>query len=424
MISRRSFVGALTGGLLAAPLGAGAQQAASPRRIGVLLNAFSPEDQAPQAFRQGLQEAGYSVGSDVVIEWRVGHGNRSRLPELAADLVQRKVDVIVADSTPGAQAAKNATSTIPIVLALVVDPVGSGLVASLQRPSGNVTGLSMMTLELAGKRLQLLKEAIPSLVRVGVLRNPDFAFHTQAVKDLSAAAPTLSIELSFADARTSADPDDGTEDVGDAQPDELEPPPFPLYAHGDAATQPLKGWLLKNLLPVVGHGLLSGQWGTGKTFIAFDLAAAIATTQPWLNRQVKRRCGVLLIAAEGASEVRLRLDAVIRSKCGGIERAPFRWYENTPPLLQKDASKTLIGMALHADRSLRNEFGLPLGLIIVDTIAACAGYSQAGGENDPATTQAVMNVLKHLSQELGCFVLGVDHFGKNMEAGTRGSSSK
>jgi putative ABC transport system substrate-binding protein len=121
---------------------------------------------------------------------------------LAADLVQRKVDVIVVDSTPGAQAAKNATSTIPIVLALVVDPVGSGLVASLQRPSGNVTGLSMMTLELAGKRLQLLTEAIPSLVRVGVLRNPDFAFHTQAVKDLSAAAPTLSIELSFADART------------------------------------------------------------------------------------------------------------------------------------------------------------------------------------------------------------------------------
>src|SRR5262245_24824362 len=202
MISRRSFVGALTGGLLAAPLGAGAQQAASPRRIGVLLNAFSPEDQAPQAFRQGLQEAGYSVGSDVVIEWRVGHGNRSRLPELAADLVQRKVDVIVADSTPGAQAAKNATSTIPIVLALVVDPVGSGLVASLQRPGGNVTGLSMMTPELAGKRLQLLKEAIPSLVRVGVLRNPDFAFHAQAVKDLRAAAPTLSIELSFADART------------------------------------------------------------------------------------------------------------------------------------------------------------------------------------------------------------------------------
>src|SRR5215475_8182401 len=171
MISRRSFVGAFTSGFLVSPLPAGAQQASPSRHIGVLLNAYSPEEQAPQAFRQGLQDAGYSVGGDVVIEWRVAHGDRSRLPELAADLVQRKVDVIVVDSTPGAQAAKNATSTIPVVLALVVDPVGSGLVTSLQRPSGNVTGLSMMTLELAGKRLQLLKEAIPSLVRVGVLRN-------------------------------------------------------------------------------------------------------------------------------------------------------------------------------------------------------------------------------------------------------------
>ena len=202
MISRRSFVSTLTGGLLATPLTAGAQQAAPPRHIGVLLNAFSPEEQAPQAFRQGLQDGGYSVGGDVIIEWRAAHGDRSRLAALAADLLQLKVEVIVADSTPCAQAAKNATSTIPIVLALVVDPVGSGLVKSLQRPGGNVTGLSMMTPELAGKRLQLLKEAIPSLVRVGVLRNPDFAFHTQVVEDLRAAAPTLSIELSFADART------------------------------------------------------------------------------------------------------------------------------------------------------------------------------------------------------------------------------
>jgi putative ABC transport system substrate-binding protein len=181
---------------------ADAQPSPPSRHIGVLLNAFSPEEQAPQAFPQGLRDAGYTVGGDVVIEWRAAHRDRSRLPALAADLVQRKVDVIVVDSTPGAQAAKNATSTIPIVLALVVDPVGSGLVASLQRPGGNVTGLSMMTPELAGKRLQLLKEAIPSLARVGVLRNPDFAFHTQVVKDLRAAAPSLSIELSFADART------------------------------------------------------------------------------------------------------------------------------------------------------------------------------------------------------------------------------
>src|SRR5215831_10025230 len=169
MISRRSFVGALTGGLLAAPLGAGAQQAASPRRIGVLLNAFSPEDQAPQAFRKGLQEAGYSVGSDVVIEWRVGHGDRSRLPELAADLVQRKVDVIVVDSTPGAQAAKNATSTIPIVLAQVVDPVGSGLVKSLH-------GEEILACEQTGITVTLPKPMTSSAKSEGRFGKQDFVY--------------------------------------------------------------------------------------------------------------------------------------------------------------------------------------------------------------------------------------------------------
>jgi len=133
---------------------------------------------------------------------------------------------------------------------------------------------------------------------------------------------------------------------------------------------------------------------------------------------------MLLIAAEGAGEVRLRLDAVVRTKCGNMERVPFRWYETTPPLLQKGAVETLIAMAQQADRSLREEFGLPLGLIVIDTIAACAGYTRAGDENDPAAAQAVMNVLKASAQTLGCFVLGVDHFGKNMESGTRGSGAK
>ncbi len=156
----------------------------------------------------------------------------------------------------------------------------------------------------------------------------------------------------------------------------------------------------------------------------FDLAAALGTGQPFLGHPVKRQCGVLLIAAEGASEVRLRLDAVVRHKCGSMERAPFRWYETTPLLLQKGAAETLIAMARQADDSLQQEFGLPLGLIVIDTVAACAGYTRAGDENDPAAAQAVMNVLKALAQTLGCFVLGVDHFGKNVEAGTRGASSK
>ena len=97
-----------------------------------------------------------------------------------------------------------------------------------------------------------------------------------------------------------------------------------------ADPRPLKAWLIKRLMPAVGHGLLSGQWGTGKTFVVFDLAAALWTGQPFLGHSVKRQCGVLLIAAEGAGEVRLRLDAVVRNKCGNMERAPFRWYETTP----------------------------------------------------------------------------------------------
>ena len=223
------------------------------------------------------------------------------------------------------------------------------------------------------------------------------------------------------------DPDeDDIEDDLDEVEEELRQDPKlpPLYSHGDPDPRPLKAWLIKRLMPAVGHGLLSGQWGAGKTFVLFDLAATLWTGQPFLGHPVKRQCGVLLIAAEGADEVRLRLEAVVRNKCGNMERVPFRWYEITPMLLQKGAVETLIAMAQQADRSLQQEFGLPLGLIVIDTVAACAGYTRAGDENDPAAAQAVMNVLKALAQALGCFVLGVDHFGKNIEAGTRGASSK
>jgi hypothetical protein len=222
--------------------------------------------------------------------------------------------------------------------------------------------------------------------------------------------------------------DSEDEDVVDTADDDVDETSVatlpPLYAHGDTDSRPLKNWLIKGLLPAVGHGLLSGQWGAGKTFIAFDLAAALATGQPFVGHAIKRRCGVLLIAAEGADEVRLRLDAVVREKCGGIARAPFRWYEAAPLLLHRGSAEMLITMARQADQSLQDEFGLPLGLIVIDTIAACAGYTKAGDENDAATGQAVMNVLKVASQKLNCFVLGIDHFGKNLDAGTRGASSK
>jgi hypothetical protein len=107
-----------------------------------------------------------------------------------------------------------------------------------------------------------------------------------------------------------------------------------------------------------------------------------------------------------------------------MQRAPFRWYETAPLLLQKGSAETLIAMARQAEQSLQDEFGLPLGLVMIDTIAACAGFTKAGEENDNAVGQAIMNVLKAVAQALNCFVLGVDHFGKNLHAGTRGAFSK
>jgi len=216
------------------------------------------------------------------------------------------------------------------------------------------------------------------------------------------------------------------EDPEELEEDELAADPTlpEMYAHGDADPRPLKDWLIKRLIPAAGHGLLSGQWGAYKTFMALDLAGALMTGQPFLGLTVKRQCGVLFLAAEGADEMRLRIEAVVRNKCGNMQRAPFRWYETVPTLLQPGAVDKLVAMAQQADDSLQAEFGLPLGLILIDTIAASAGYNLPGAENDNAVGQAIMNVLKAVSQQLSCFVLGIDHFGKNVETGTRGGSSK
>jgi putative tryptophan/tyrosine transport system substrate-binding protein len=201
-MKRREFI-SLLGGAAAWPLAAAAQQqVASPRRIGVLLVGLSPESKEAKQFRLGLRDAGYSEGRDVVIEWRSANGDYDRVPELVADLIRNKMDVIVQDSTIGTDVTKRATSTIPIVMALVLDPIGSGLVGNLAHPVGNVTGLSMMATELYPKRLQLLKEVNPQLTRVAVFWNPDHPFHAKAVEILKAIAPSLSLELSFMGVRT------------------------------------------------------------------------------------------------------------------------------------------------------------------------------------------------------------------------------
>jgi putative ABC transport system substrate-binding protein len=197
---RREFI-TLLGAAASWPLMAHGQQATSPKRVGFLLVGLSPESKEVQVFRRELRKAGYIEGRNLVMEWRSANGDYDRVPALVADLIQSKVDVMVHDSTIGTQVAKRATSTIPMVMALVLDPIGSGLVESLTHPGGNITGLSMMATELYPKRLQLLKGIKPQLARAAVWWNPDHPFHPKAVEEIKAAAPSFSIELSFASVR-------------------------------------------------------------------------------------------------------------------------------------------------------------------------------------------------------------------------------
>jgi putative ABC transport system substrate-binding protein len=206
-MDRREFVGILAGGLLAAPLAAEAQQAGKVYRIGYLSlgSLESPETRASlDAFRQGLRERGYVEGQNIVIEYRSADGKIERLPGLASELARLKVDLIVAGATPGARAARQATTTIPIIAPNMGDPVRDGLVASLARPGANLTGSTFLGPELVPKRLGLLKEALPAVSRVAVLWHPG-AFGERTMKDMvketEAAARTLGVQLQFVEAR-------------------------------------------------------------------------------------------------------------------------------------------------------------------------------------------------------------------------------
>jgi putative ABC transport system substrate-binding protein len=180
-----------------APLDGDAQAPGKVPRVGIL-GPRNLSDGAGffDAFRQGLRELGWVEGQNIAIEYRLAEGRLDRLPHLAAELVRLKVDVILATSTPPAVAAKNATTTIPIVMATSADPVGQRLVASLARPGGNVTGLSFSVgLEVVGKELELLKETVPTVRRVAVLSNPANPGHALAIKNVQSRARALGVQL-------------------------------------------------------------------------------------------------------------------------------------------------------------------------------------------------------------------------------------
>jgi putative tryptophan/tyrosine transport system substrate-binding protein len=211
VIDRRAVLSGLGAGLLALPLAAVAQQAGRVYRIGLLygVTGFDPSaDPTERALVDGLREHGYVLGQNLVIELRSAYGKFERLPELAVELVRIPVDLILVPAARQARAAKQATATIPIVFgALGVDPVQAGLVESLAHPGGNVTGTTALSLQILGKRLELLKETLPNLVRVAVLENPDWpADYWQGLRTQGqAGAARLGLQLQFVPARTPGD---------------------------------------------------------------------------------------------------------------------------------------------------------------------------------------------------------------------------
>jgi len=201
MIDRRTFLFAAAGGLLAARLAVAGQPTGKIYRIGFLSPSASADPSILDAFREGLRELGYVEGRNIAIASRWAEGKYDRLPGLAAQLVDLKVDIIVATAVPAIRAAKEATRTIPIIMAVVVDPMATGLVASLALPGENITGLSSIAPEVTGKQLEMLKEVVPKASLVAVLWNPANAGNAPQVRQAQNAARALGVRLQPLEAR-------------------------------------------------------------------------------------------------------------------------------------------------------------------------------------------------------------------------------
>jgi putative ABC transport system substrate-binding protein len=216
LVDRRAFLGTVAGSFLAAPLAAEAQQAPRRYRIGVVSPISANPNPTVDALRQGLRDLGYVEGQSVILETRFAEGRTERLPELVAETLRLNIDVLVVGSTLGAVAAKRATTIVPIVFAGLYDPVATGIVASLARPGGNITGPSMGIggSGFAGKWVELLKEAAPGVSQVGVLVNMASPLSPPLVQEIQAAARTLNVKLDVLDVGNATDLDRALAAIG------------------------------------------------------------------------------------------------------------------------------------------------------------------------------------------------------------------
>jgi ABC-type uncharacterized transport system substrate-binding protein len=246
---RLPFVVTITLIILAAAFTADAQQPTKVPRVGYLTNAPLSANELADAFQQGLRQLGYVEGNNIFIEWRSGEGSRERQRAIAAEFVRLKVDVIVAVGSGDIRAAKEASATIPIVMISGGDAVGSGLVASLASPGGNVTGLATLRPELSGKRLELLKETVPRLSRVAVFTSPGSGDHAQILKELNLAAGPLGVQLQHLDIRSPKDFESAFRDAakGRAEAVLVRVPGSILFAHRTKVLQ----LAVKGRLPVI-----------------------------------------------------------------------------------------------------------------------------------------------------------------------------
>jgi putative tryptophan/tyrosine transport system substrate-binding protein len=229
-IGRRQFISALGRATVAWPFTVHAQQPDKMPHIG-LLSPFTAADTAQwyRAFLQGLRDLGWVDGKNIVLEYRYADGKSERLPDLVAELVQRKVDVIVTSVSNDSLAAKKATTKIPIVMAAAGDPVAIGIVESLSRPGGNITGLSQMTPDLTGKRLEFLKTLAPNVTSIAVLFNPDDPISALGLKEIQLPAQNLAVEVRSLEVRNFADLDKALHEAVGARVNALAAMPNPIF---------------------------------------------------------------------------------------------------------------------------------------------------------------------------------------------------